>query len=573
MAYRLTIEPDLGRFTFAGRMILSANADEPTDTLTLDCAELAIWQCRVQPDRPDEKGIDCPFTLDPAKTGLTIHLPDSLSGVFQLTIDYTGKINDRMAGFYRSRIQTDNLQNYMAVTQFQESDARRAFPCLDHPAQKAIFTVEMVIEKNLTAISNTDIQTIAELENGRRRVTFHPTPKMSTYLLFFGVGPFEIHEDIVDRRVRAVCLPGMGDQTAFGREFGRKALAYGEDYYAIDYPLTKLDLIAVPDFAFGAMENWGAITFRENLLLNIPGVTSREALARICEVIAHEITHQWFGNLVTPEDWKYLWLNESFATYFGYGMVDHHYPEWEIWDQFVRSQTETAMARDALNETFAIEMPGGAQVAITTSTAPIIYSKGGSILRQLEAWIGPDHFKAGLRRYLTDFAYGNAASHHLWESLSAASGMPVAELMRSWVTQPGFPVITAERKNNTLSFAPAPFHLPAQRCGADMAGAGIDHRLHRERRGRHPNDPAKEKTNRRHPAAGNHRLPRQPWPIRILPRLLQRCRQSDPAGRHGRWSTIAVHGSLGPAERSVCAGQSRDRLYGDISGHGRKLSQ
>jgi aminopeptidase N len=197
-----------------------------------------------------------------------------------------------------------------------------------------------------------------------------------------------------------------------------------------------MDLIAVPDFAFGAMENWGAITFRENLLLHVPGVTSREGESRICEVIAHEIAHQWFGNLVTPEDWKYLWLNESFATYFGYGMVDHHHPDWEVWHQFVRSQTETALARDALHETFAIEMPGGAQVAITTSTAPIIYSKGGSILRQLEAWIGPDHFKAGLRRYLTAFAYGSAASHHLWESLSAASGRPVDALMKNWVTPP-----------------------------------------------------------------------------------------------------------------------------------------
>jgi tricorn protease interacting factor F2/3 len=209
------------------------------------------------------------------------------------------------------------------------------------------------------------------------------------------------------------------------------------------------------------MENWGAITFRENLLLNVPGVTSREALARICEVIAHEITHQWFGNLVTPAQWKYLWLNESFATYFGFGMVDHRYPDWEIWHQFIRSQTETALARDALQETFAIEMPGDAQVAITTSTAPIIYSKGGSILRQLEAWIGPAHFQAGLRRYLTDFAYGCAASHHLWESLSAASGMPVDELMRNWVTQPGFPVITAQRDNHTLTLRQQRFtYLP-----------------------------------------------------------------------------------------------------------------
>jgi tricorn protease interacting factor F2/3 len=284
---------------------------------------------------------------------------------------------------------------------------------------------------------------------------------MSTYLLFFGVGPFEIHRDDVDHRVRAVCLPGTGSQTRFGREFGRKALAYGEEYNAIDYPLAKLDLIAVPDFAFGAMENWGAITFRENLLLNVPGVTSREALARICEVIAHEIAHQWFGNLVTPKDWKYLWLNESFATYFGYGMVERYYPEWQIWQQFVRSQTETALTRDALHETFAIEMTGDAPVAITTSTAPIIYSKGGSILRQLEAWIGPEHFRAGLRRYLTAYAYGSAASHHLWESLATASGMPVAELMRSWVTQPGFPLITAERSDGTVTLRQQRFcYLP-----------------------------------------------------------------------------------------------------------------
>jgi aminopeptidase N len=275
-------------------------------------------------------------------------------------------------------------------------------------------------------------------------------------------GPFEIHTDDVDPRVRAVCLPGWGTRPSSAGPSAARPWQYGEDYYAIDYPLTKMDLIAVPDFAFGAMENWGAITFRENLLLNDTRGDIAGAQARICEVIAHEITHQWFGNLVTPEEWKYLWLNESFATYFGYGMVDHHYPAWEIWHQFVRSQTETALTRDALHETFAIEMPGDAQVAITTSTAPIIYSKGGSILRQLEAWIGSDHFKAGLRRYLTQFAYGCAASHHLWESLSASSGMPVADLMRNWVTQPGFPVITADRKRHPHP-APAAFYLPAQR--------------------------------------------------------------------------------------------------------------
>jgi aminopeptidase N len=461
IAYRLTIDPDLNRFNFTGRVTMDLSADQPNDTVSLDCAELAVWQCRVYTDKAAENPIDCPFRCDPAKQRLTVYLGEMISGPFQLTIDYTGKINDRMAGFYRSRIHVEGAPDYIAVTQFQESHARLAFPCFDHPARKAVFRVEMLIDENLTAVSNTDIETIEKLETGRCKVTFHPTPKMSTYLLFFGVGPFEIHADSVDSRVRAVCLPGTASQTTFGVAFGRKALAYGEDYYAIDYPLTKLDLIAVPDFAFGAMENWGAITFRENLLLRVPGVTSRGAEARICEVIAHEITHQWFGNLVTPEDWKYLWLNESFATYFGYSMVNHYYPQWDIWHQFVRGQTETALNRDALLENFAIEIPGGAQVAITTSTAPIIYSKGGSILRQLEAWIGPRNFKAGLRRYLTDFKYASAASHHLWESLTTASGMAVDALMRSWVTQAGFPMITAERKNNTLILSQQRFtYLP-----------------------------------------------------------------------------------------------------------------
>ena len=450
--YRLVIEPDLNRFQFTGQMTLTGEIHQPTDTICLDCLELAVWQCRVKTEGAGDETVDCPFTFDPGNQTLSIHLPGSRSGVFELTVDYIGQINNKMAGFYRSRIPGD-VPTHIAVTQFQESDAQRAFPCFDHPARKAVFCLSMIIPEDLTAIANTGIESTRSLGDGRKEVIFHPTPSMSTYLVFFGVGPFEIHEDTTDSRIRAVCLPGMEAQTVFGRRFGQKALAYGEDFYAIDYPLDKMDLIAVPDFAFGAMENWGAITFRENLLLHVPGVTSREGEMRICEVIAHEIAHQWFGNLVTPEDWKYLWLNESFATYFGYGMVDHHHPDWEIWYQFVRGETDTSLTRDALRETFAIEMPGNQQVAITTSTAPIIYSKGGSILRQLEAWIGPDHFKAGLRRYLTEFAYGCAASHHLWETLAAVSNMPVDDLMKNWVTQPGFPMITTKREGDNLTLS------------------------------------------------------------------------------------------------------------------------
>ncbi len=263
------------------------------------------------------------------------------------------------------------------------------------------------------AISNGAIEEEAPLDNGKKRITFEQTPKMSTYLVFFGVGEFEFTLDTEDPRVRVATLPGMKPYATFGLEFGRKSLAFSEAYYGVPYPLPKMDLIAIPDFAFGAMENWGAITFRENLLLHYPEITSKSGEERICEVIAHEIAHQWFGNLVTPADWKYLWLNESFATYFGYGIVDHYYPQWETWQQFLWGSTGSAMARDALLENFAIEIPGGDHVVINVSTAPIIYSKGGSILRQVEGYIGAENFQKGLQDYLKTFEYDNAASQDL----------------------------------------------------------------------------------------------------------------------------------------------------------------
>ena len=212
-----------------------------------------------------------------------------------------------------------------------------------------------------------------------------------------------------------------------------------------------MDLIAIPDFAFGAMENWGAITFRENLLLHDPERTSSLGEQRICEVTAHEIAHQWFGNLVTPEDWKYLWLNESFATYFGYGVVDHYYPEWGTWDQFLQGQTDSAMVRDALTETIPIEIPGGEHVVINSSTAPIIYSKGGSLLRQIEGYIGADNFQSGLRHYLKAHQYACASSHHLWEAFESASDQPITDMVEHWVMQPGFPMVEACRNGNQLT--------------------------------------------------------------------------------------------------------------------------
>lgn len=445
--YKIRLEPDLTDFKFEGCVELDMETSSPVEEVVLNILDIVVWSCSVE---NSEKFWSCSFTTDPKKEELLIHLPKRISGKMTIKIDFQGEINDRMAGFYRSKYTSKGKAKYVAVTQFEESDARRAFPCMDHPSKKATFDVEMVVDKNLAAISNGAVKEEIALKNGKKCVMFEQTPKMSTYLVFFGVGEFEILQDEEDSRVRVVTLPGMQKYAQFGLDFGRKALHYSESYYKIPYPLTKMDLIAIPDFAFGAMENWGAITFRENLLLYYPDITSRSGEQRICEVIAHEIAHQWFGNLVTPSDWKFLWLNESFATYFGYGIVAHYHPEWDAWEQFLQDMTASAMQRDSLKETFAMEIPGGEHVVINTSTAPIIYNKGGSILRHIQGYIGDKNFRNGLQRYLKNHEYGCAASHHLWEALEEVSEQPVKQMMISWIEQPGFPIIEAKREGPSL---------------------------------------------------------------------------------------------------------------------------
>ena len=451
--YKIHLEPDLAKFQFAGKLELLLEVPAPASEVSLNILDLAILKCGLVGQGQSEV---CAFSVDPRKEELKILFPREVSGEVSLIIEYVGEINNRMAGFYRSRYVRDGEERYAAVTQFEESDARRAFPCFDHPAMKATFEVEMIIDEALTAISNTAVVEEKPFENGRKLVRFEQTPKMSTYLVFFGAGEFEFIQDPGEVLIRVAAMPGKAEQGRYSLEFLRKALAFCEEYYGIKYPLSKLDLIAIADFAFGAMENWGAITFRENLVLHDPEKTSKAGEERMCVVIAHELAHQWFGNLVTPEDWKYLWLNESFATFFGYGVVDHYYPEWDLWEQFLQGQTQVALDRDALHETFSIEIPGGDHVVINASTAPIIYNKGGSILRQVEAYVGKEAFKDGLVQYLTKYQYRCASSRDLWEALEEVSAKPVSEMMSNWIGQPGFPMVTVEGEGGNL-------HLTQQR--------------------------------------------------------------------------------------------------------------
>ncbi len=445
--YRIEIAPDFARSDFTGTVHIHLYSEKKVREINLNALNLAIRRCTcitVEDSRP------CPFKIHPADEMLTVLLPKAMDSEIQLQIEYYGEINRGMAGFYRSEYTVDGKKHPIAVTQFQESDARRAFPCMDHPMYKATYEVTLITDVNMTGVSNTPIQDQRTLGTEKKKLTFEQTPKMSSYLLFFGVGDFQCSPGAADQRIRIVYLPGMGDAAVYGRQVGEEALSYCETYFGIPYPLPKLDLIAVPDFAFGAMENWGAITFRENLLLYDPEITSAETEERICEVIAHEIVHQWFGNLVTPADWKYLWLNESFATYFGFSVVAHYHPDWQIWDEFLVSETAPAMVRDALTDTSAIEISGGSHVVINSSTAPIIYSKGGSILRQIEGYLGSRVFQSGLNYYLNNHAYECAASQDMWNALEKISGQPISQMMLAWVSTPGHPVVTATRSNDTL---------------------------------------------------------------------------------------------------------------------------
>ncbi len=424
-------------------------ATEAVSGVTLNSLELALWQCSVKKNGNYEP---CRFTMIPQTETVAIEFPQQMApGHLWVQIDFVGRINNKMAGFYQSYYRQNGNRIPLAVTQFEESAARMAFPCFDHPSQKATFDITLVVREGDVAISNGAVLSNVPEADGKRRVRFETTPKMSTYLLFWGIGDFEFIDNNIDARVRAAAMPGQSHKALLGLDFGEKALRYCEDYFKIPYPMSKMDLIAVPDFAFGAMENWGAITFRENLLLFDPDKTSQAGKERLCEVIAHEIVHQWFGNLVSPSDWRYLWLNESFATYFGYGVVHHYFPEWETWQQFLYGQTASAMARDALFETFPIEIPGGEHVVINAATAPIIYNKGASILNQMKGYIGAEGFQKGLVHYLSKHAYDCTESHHLWESFEKAAEKPISAMMQNWIEQPGFPLVTVKETENTLT--------------------------------------------------------------------------------------------------------------------------
>jgi tricorn protease interacting factor F2/3 len=323
------------------------------------------------------------------------------------------------------------------------------FPCVDRPDAKAEFRLTVSIVKDLVAISNMPVESVTS--NGSRKiVTFGKTPRMSTYLLYLGVGKFEERTERLGKvDIILATIPGKVGLGGFAQVEAKKAIEFYEKYYGISYKLPKVHLIAVPEFAMGAMENWGAITFRETALL-LDANSSTRSRRRVSEVVAHELAHQWFGNLVTMEWWDDIWLNESFATLMAYKVLDSIHPDWRVWDEFLRGETGGAMARDRLKNTHPIEVKVESPDEIEQIFDAISYGKGASILRMIEAYIGKQAFEEGIQRYLSKHAFGNASGDDLWASLEEVSGEHVRRIMTSWIKQPGYPLITVQVSNGKV---------------------------------------------------------------------------------------------------------------------------
>ena len=450
--YEIKLTPDLSAATFAGEEKVFVQVIEPVRQVVVNAAELEFQAISIK--GPGGKVVRGNAALDIENEQATFNFPETLNpGRWELQITYSGILNDKLHGFYRSTYKDPNgREKTLASTQFESTDARRAFPCWDEPAFKAVFQVTLVVDQDLTAISNARVLHENPLSGtGKKAVVFADTIKMSTYLVAFIVGEFEGTDPVMvgNAPLRVWAVPGKGHLAKFAREIGAFSLAFFSRYYDIAYPGDKLDLIAIPDFASGAMENLGAITFRETALLVDEGKATRAELERVADVVSHENAHMWFGDLVTMKWWNGLWLNEAFATFMEMLAVDAWKPEWRRWDSFTVSRA-AAMQVDGLKSTRPIEFPVERPEEAAGMFDVLTYEKGASVLRMLEQYLGQDAFRDGIRLYLRRHEYANAETTDLWDALEDSTRQPARALMDSWIFQAGYPLISVERKTGDL---------------------------------------------------------------------------------------------------------------------------
>uniref|UniRef100_A0A3P9IH36 Aminopeptidase n=1 Tax=Oryzias latipes TaxID=8090 RepID=A0A3P9IH36_ORYLA len=449
--YGLSLKPDLIDFTFEGKLEASVEVTQATNQIVMNCADIDIITASFAAHGGDELNATG-FNYQNEDEKVTLSFPSALQkGSGTLKIDFVGELNDKMKGFYRSKYTTPAGEvRYAAVTQFEATDARRAFPCWDEPAIKATFDITLIVPKDRVALSNMNVIERKPYPDDENlvEVKFATTPIMSTYLVAFVIGEYDhVESQSSDGVTVRVYTPvGKAEQGKFALEVATKTLPFYKDYFDVPYPLPKIDLIAIADFAAGAMENWGLVTYRETALLIDPKNSCSSSRQWVALVVGHELAHQWFGNLVTMEWWTHLWLNEGFASWIEYLCVDHCFPEYDIWTQFVSADYTRALDLDALDSSHPIEVNVGHPSEVDEIFDAISYSKGASVIRMLHNYIGDEDFRKGMNAYLLKFQHKNASTEDLWECLEQASGKPIAAVMSSWTKQMGFPIIAVDQE-------------------------------------------------------------------------------------------------------------------------------
>ncbi len=460
--YNLEIRPDLESGTFSGKEIIKIKTNKDIKQITLHSKDIKIETVKInrsqkvignKKNKTTKEQFSYKIVYDIKKEIATFYFKNKiLKGTSELSIIFSGIINNHLRGFYKSKYVIDGKEKHLATTQFEATDARRAFPCFDEPAQKAIFEISLIIQNEHTAISNTLPVNIREHSAGYKIVSFSPTPIMSTYLLAFIIGEFEYLEGYTKEKVqvRIYTTTSKKNQAKFALDVAIKSIEFFNEYFDIPYPLPTLDLIAIPDFESAAMENWGAVTFRESALLIDEENSSLSNKQWAAIVIAHELAHQWFGNLVTMNWWTDLWLNEGFASYMENFCIDHLFPNWNVWSLFLADRYSVAQRLDALSNSHPVEVEVNHPDEINEIFDMVSYAKGSAIIRMLAEYISEDQFRDGLRHYLKKHSYKNTKTTDLWESFEKTSGKPVKKIMNSWTKQTGYPLVSVISSNKGM---------------------------------------------------------------------------------------------------------------------------
>ena len=423
---------------FSGTVIISG--ESTGNSISLHAKDLTIQSATIdnQPAEFSHSEFD----------ELRLSRPDLSSGQHVVCIEFSGAITDAMHGLYPCYFTHNGLKKQLFATQFESHHAREVFPCVDEPAAKATYDVTLVTAPKLTVLGNMPVTESSE-KDGALTTKFATTPRMSSYLLAFVVG--ELHKKTAHTKsgveVNVWATPAQSEDTLdFALDIATRSIDFYDEYFGVPYPLPKSDHVALPDFSSGAMENWGLITYRESCLLADPKLTPESSKRFIATVIAHELSHQWFGNLVTMQWWNDLWLNESFANMMEYVAIDALHPEWRMWEDFATGEVTAALRRDSLDGVQPVQADVNHPDEISTLFDPaIVYAKGGRLLVMVRKLIGDEAFRAGLKSYFEKFAYQNTVGNDLWRELETASGQPIVDLMNTWISQPGLPIVQVEQ--------------------------------------------------------------------------------------------------------------------------------